>query len=123
MPILRMKLDDERYEVDLDEITLDEASVLKRDYGMEDFSTFNYFDPDQMIGLFAVVVKRANPEMSDEEIRTKVGGLKNGPIFKDINKQLEDARKKAAQDPPPAAPSRKSAGSQAKTRKARGARS
>lgn len=94
MAVLRMKLDGEKYELDLDKITLGEAHILKREYGMEDFTTFNYFDPEQMIGVFVIAVRRVHPELSEEEVRAKVEALENGPIFADINKQVQDAVEK-----------------------------
>jgi hypothetical protein len=130
MAVLRMKLDGERYEIDPDKLTLGEARLLKREYGMEDFSNFNFFDPDQMVGLFVVAVKRAHPDWSDEDVLAKVEGIENGPIFHEINKQIEAARKKAEAekaDPPKAAVSASApaakAGKQATTRKKPGAQS
>lgn len=125
-----MKLDGEKFEVDPDKLTLGEARLLKREYGMEDFSNFNFFDPDQMVGLFVVAVKRAHPDWSDEDVLAKVEGVENGPIFEEINKQIEAARKKAEAekaDPPKAAVSASApvakGGNQATTRKKRGAQS
>jgi hypothetical protein len=130
MALLRIKLDGDKYEVDPDKLTLGEARLLKRDYGMEDFSTFNFFDPDQMVGLFVVAVKRAHPDWSDEDVLAKVEGIENGPIFQDINKQVDAALKKAEaekKDPPGAAVSASApaakAGKPATTRKKPGVQS
>jgi hypothetical protein len=125
MSVLKMKLDGEKYEVDPDKLTLGEALIMKRQYGMQDFTEFNFFDPEQMVGLFVIAVKRAHPELSDQEILAKVEGIENGPIFNDINKQVEEARKKAA-DPQVAGASASvpAAGSRrATTRKKPGSRS
>jgi hypothetical protein len=128
MPVLKMKLDGEKYEVDPDTITLSEARVLKCDYGMTDFKVFNYFDPDQMVGLFAIAIKRAHPEMPDEEIRSKVEGIETGPIFEELHEQLEAALRDAV-DPPTAgaessapAKAKGKSGSTARTRKKGGTR-
>lgn len=118
MAILEMRLDGEAYKVDPDKLTLGEALVLKREYGMADFTAFNFFDPEQMVGLFAIAVKRAHPELSEQDVLVKVEGLENGPIFEKINKQVEEAQRKA-KDPQPAGVS-KAAGSPAKTRKTPG---
>jgi hypothetical protein len=129
MATLKMTLDSEKYTVDLDKITLGEARLLKDQYGMEGFDELNFFDPDQLTGLFVVAVKRAHPELSDKEILAKVEGIESGPIFADINKQIEAAIKKVEAekaDPLKAgasasAPAR-SNGSSATTRKKPGSR-
>lgn len=122
MALLRMKLEDERYEIDPDKLTLGEAYRLKREYGMEDFTSFNFFDPEQMIGLFFIAVKRAHPDLSDEEIRAKVEAVESGPIFADLNRQVEkaiEAEKKKANPPSAVAGP---GGGQATTRGTRGPR-
>jgi hypothetical protein len=124
MAVLKMKLAGKTYAIDPDKLTLGEALVLKRDFGMTDFTAFNYFDPEQMVGLFVIAVKRAHPEMSDDEVRGKVEGLQNGPIFTEINKQIAEAVKKAS-DPQKAgaAKAAPASGTPAKTRKTRGVQS
>lgn len=103
MAALRMKLDGQKYEIDLDSITLGEAETLERDYGMDDFTDFNFMSAKQMVGLFFIAVQRANPEMKADEVRAQIEGIKAGPILEDINKQIQkliaDAEKKAENPP------------------------
>lgn len=127
MALLRMKLDGEKYEVDLDKISLGEGRLLKREFGMDDFSDLNFFDPDQLVGLFVVAVMRAHPDMPYPDVLKKVEGIESGPIFDDINNQVAAAVEKARAeqaDPPRAAGSASTPaavrGSSARPRKTRG---
>jgi hypothetical protein len=112
MALLRIKLDDEQYEVDLDRLSLGEARILKHEYGMTDLSEFNFFDPDQMFGLFAIAIRRKRPEATDAEITAEVEGIDIVPVIDDLRQQIEDAADKAkAEDPTPAVTASEAGGS------------
>jgi hypothetical protein len=102
MALLRMKVDEETFEVDLDKLTLGEARLLKHDYGMSDLREFSFWDPDQMAGLFVIAVKRAHPDMSEADVLAKVEGVDAGTVLEDLQKQVEAAVQAAEQDPTPA---------------------
>ncbi len=93
---LKVTIEDETYEIDFDAVSLGEARVLKQRFSLTAISDFNIFDPDQLVGVLFVAVKRGHPELDDDEIMAKVEAIPNGPIFDALNKQVEEARKKAA---------------------------
>jgi len=106
MALLKMKLDGEKYEVDLNKISLGEGRLLKREFGMKDFQDLDWWDPDVLTGVFAIAVMRTHPEMTFAEVLERVEGVESGPIFgelgKQIQAQIEKARAEQA-DPPRAA--------------------
>jgi hypothetical protein len=128
MPGLKITLDGEKYEVDLDKVTLGEGRFLKSQFGMRSYSELDLLDPDpdMIVGAIAVAMKRSHPELDDSEVIEKVESLPNGDYFKQIQKQIEvevEKARKAAEDPQPAdatvsAPAAKRQ-SGAKTRKTR----
>jgi hypothetical protein len=73
MALLKIKLDGELFEVE--KLTLGEGRILKRDYGMSDLSEINLADPDQLVGMLSISMKRTHPELSEEEVLAKVEGL------------------------------------------------
>jgi len=107
MPGLKITLDGEKYELDLDKVTLGEGRFLKSQFGMRSYSDLDLLDPDpdMIVGAIAVAVKRSHPELDDSEIIEKVESLSNGDYFKQLQKQIEVEVKKAeadAADPQPA---------------------
>jgi hypothetical protein len=118
---LKVKLDDETYEIDFDKVSLGEARLLKERFDLKDFANFNFFDPDQLVGVLFIAVKHAHPELDDDEILAKVEAIPNGPIFEALDKQVEEARKKAANPRKATAKGTPAvAGSSATTRKSAG---
>jgi hypothetical protein len=99
---LKVKIEDETYEIDFDKVTLGEAVVLNERFGLPSIADFNIFDPKQIVGVLYLMVKRAHPELDEDEIMARVEAVPNGPIFDALTKQVEEARKKAA-DPRKAA--------------------
>lgn len=129
---LKFALDKEKYEIDLDKVTLGEGRFLKQEFGMKSYEDLGLYDPDPdiLVGLLAVCIKREHPEMSEADVLAKVEAIPNGDFFKQAAKQLEAERKKAEaalEDPQPAggnasAPAA-NGGSSATRRKTPGARS
>jgi len=108
MATLKMTLDGEQFEIDpsSENLTLGESELMQQEYGMSDFLDLNFMNPRQMVGLFAIALKRARPELSDEDIRTKVKGIKVGEVLEMLNKQVEAAEAQAKEKnggPPPVA--------------------
>jgi hypothetical protein len=73
--LIEIKLDDRTYEIDPDKITLGEARVLKRDYGMESLGSLNFGDPDQMVGMLVMAIRRESPDLSEADVQAKVEDL------------------------------------------------
>jgi hypothetical protein len=129
---LKFTLDKEKYEIDLDKVTLGEGRYLKREFGMKTYDALGLLDPDPdiLVGLLAVCIKRAHPELSEAEVLEKVEAIDNGDYFDQATKHVHAARKKAEAalaDPQPAggsasAPAR-NGGSSATPRKTPGRRS
>lgn len=100
MALLKMQLDGEDYQVDLDKLTLGEARRLKLQAGMKDLSQFNFFDPEQMVTLFAIAVKRKHPDMDEADVLAKIEELDATEILQKFTEQIEaDAAKEEAEDP------------------------
>lgn len=126
---LKFALDKEKYEIDLDKVTLGEGRFLKQEFGMKSYEDLGLYDPDPdiLVGLLAVCIKREHPELSEADVLAKVEAIPNGDFFKQAAKQLEAERKKAEaalENPQPAGGSTSAnGGSSATPRKTRGARS
>lgn len=56
MAFFKVKVGDETYE--LERLTLGDARVLKRDFGLTDLEFFSPSDPDQMVGLLALAISK-----------------------------------------------------------------
>jgi hypothetical protein len=103
MAVLKMKLDAAKYTVDTDTLTLGEAEILEEEFGLEDLSDLNIFKAKHLRGLFFTAVKRKHPELSDEDVMAKVREGVTGDVFEDLNRQVQEAIKKAEAekaDPP-----------------------
>lgn len=121
---LRVSVEDETYEINFDDVTLGEAEILKERFGLPSLHDFNIFDPNQLVGVLYVAVKRAHEDLDDDEILEKVRALPNGAIMAALTKQVEEARRKAANPRKAAAKdSRAASRSSATTRKRTGGRS
>jgi hypothetical protein len=73
MAFFKVKVEDTTYE--LDKMTLGEARILKREFGLTDLSSFSGTDPDQLVGLLYLALKRENPAMTHDEALAEVEGL------------------------------------------------
>lgn len=62
----KLKVDGREYEVP--SFTLGEFRELKRDFGVESISTLNPDDPDQLVGLVYMTIRRVRPGVTVEEI-------------------------------------------------------
>lgn len=101
-PVLKFDGKEYELEIDIDNLTLDESVLMQRHGGMESFMTFDFTSPEQLRGLVAIAVKRAEPDLTDTEAITRLGGLRLAPAIKEITKHLkalEGERKRAAADP------------------------
>lgn len=98
MASLKIKLDDQTYEIDPDKLTLGEARILKRDYGMATLGQLNFGDPDQMVGILAIAVKRSNPALTDADVVAKVEGLDFVTVIESLTDEDEEAEE--SKDPP-----------------------
>lgn len=102
---LKITIDKEKYEIDLERVTLGEGRFLKREFGMESFQRLDLLDPDPdlLVGVLAVCMKRKHPELDDGEIIAKIEALPNGNYFDQALKQIEEERKKLEDPPSPGA--------------------
>lgn len=73
MAFFRAKCGDKTYE--LDKLTLGDARVLKRHFGLDDVEFFNPTDPDQAVGLLVLCLQRERPEESLEVLTAEVEAL------------------------------------------------
>jgi hypothetical protein len=126
MALLRLKIGSEKYQVDPDKLTLNEACTLEEDFGVDGLSELDFFKARHLKGLFFIAVARKHPDMGVEDVLKKVGEAVTGPVFEDLTKQIQEAVEKAeaeAADPPSAgvngAPAKK-AGSRATRQKVSG---
>lgn len=69
----RVKVGDRTFE--LDKLTLGEARVLKKEFGLKDLQAFSGADPDQLVGLLYLALLRENPALAHAEALAEVEGL------------------------------------------------
>jgi hypothetical protein len=100
MGVLKITIDKAKYEIDLNKITLGEGRFLKKNFGMSSYSELSEIDPDPdvLVGVLAVAIKREHPELDEDEILAKVEALPNGDYFEQALKALQDRVKKAEAD-------------------------
>lgn len=67
------KVGDKRYQ--LEKLTLGEARVLRKQFGLEQIEDFNPTDPEQLAGLLYLCMKRENPGLPDALIMAEIDGL------------------------------------------------
>lgn len=87
------KVGGEQYE--LPTLTLGEARTLKKQFGMEDLKEFSITDPDVLVGLLFLCLKRTRPGVPDVALLAEIERM-------DIE-TVEEADT-AEVDPTPAAP-------------------
>jgi hypothetical protein len=127
---LKIKLDGEQYTIDMSKITLGEGRFLKKHFGMTSYEELTIIDPDPdiIVGILAVAIKREHPELDEDEIVAKVEAIPQGdffvPMLRGLEAEAQKAREAAEKDPQSAgangsAPAAKN-GSSATTRKKRG---
>jgi len=81
---------------ELPKLTLGEARILKRDFGLDDLEYFNPTDPDHLTGLLYLCLKREKPDASHALLLAEVESL-------DVEEfEQSDPETKAAPDPQPA---------------------
>jgi hypothetical protein len=101
--LIRFKIGKDKYEIDEDDLTAGEAFLLHRDYGLADFGDLSYKDPQVLLGLITLAVRRKQPALSEDAVREQAETVKTAGIFEDLTKQFEkiiaDAEAKE-QDPP-----------------------
>lgn len=68
-----VKIDGEAYE--LPKLTLGEARILKREFGLTDIGSFAPGDPDQLVGLLFLCLRRRRPTATTEELLAEVEAL------------------------------------------------
>ena len=95
---------------ELDRLTLGEARILKREFGLADLAHFNSTDPDQLVGLLVLALQRENPALTLKEAIAQVEDL-------DVEAFEEAPAAEEESDPTPAAsggeaPTEATAGSQ-----------
>lgn len=73
MAFFSVKVGEKTYE--LDRLTLGEARVLKREFGLSDLGSFSGTDPDQLVGLLYLARKRESPAMSHDEVLAEIEDL------------------------------------------------
>jgi hypothetical protein len=73
MAFFTAKVGEETYE--LDKLTLGDARLLKKQFGLVDMTEFSGTDPDQLVGLMFLAYKKANPGLTDETVLSHVENL------------------------------------------------
>lgn len=69
----RIKVGDDVYE--LDKLTLGDAAYLRREHGLTSFSDLSSKDPDQLVGLLFLAMKRKHPNLTDAALKAEVDGI------------------------------------------------
>lgn len=106
----KVTVDGETYE--LDRLTLGEARVLKHEFDMHSLDLLDSTDPDHLIGLLYLAMRRKHPDRTREAIMASVEGI----AFEDLAEADSDG------DPTGADEATKKSGTSAKNRKGSGSR-
>lgn len=70
MAFFRVKVGDQVYE--LDRLTLGDGRVLKQKFGLEDLTKISPGDPDMLVGLLFLALKRAKPDAPDANLIAEI---------------------------------------------------
>jgi hypothetical protein len=97
MAFFTAKVGEETYE--LDKLTLGDARLLKKQFGLVDMTEFSGTDPDQLVGLMFLAYKKANPGLTDETVLSHVESL---DIEAFVTGEPDTAEAETAVDPTPA---------------------
>lgn len=92
---LAFKVDGELYEVD--RITLDDALLIDRQFGVRDITEFDWTRPAYLAALVYLGVREKNRHLSHEQLLAKVGAVDLADLAESI---MEAVAEKA--DPPKA---------------------
>jgi hypothetical protein len=106
----KVKLDGQTYE--LDRLTLGEARILKHEFDMQSLELLDPSDPDHLIGLLYLAMRRKRPHDPRETLMAQIEGVS----FEDMAEVESDG------DPTEADEAKASGGSSGKTRKNSGSR-
>jgi hypothetical protein len=100
----KVKIDGKQYTLDLDvtSFSLGELQFLEQKYGVGELMQFNPLEFRQMTACVAIAVKRANPELDDEQVLEKVRTVKYASLIAALDDESDKQRENAAADPPKA---------------------
>ena len=71
MSLMTFKMDEGTYTLDPEKLTLGEFCYLEEEYGMDHFEDFEPSRPRMMLGLLTIAIKRAEPDLSDEDVQAR----------------------------------------------------
>lgn len=93
----KVKVEDRLFE--LDKLTLGEARVLKKHFGLVNLSSFDGTDPDQLVGLLYLALKRERPDATHEDLLGEIEGLdiEGFATAEDEQEEIEDPNLSGAQ--------------------------
>lgn len=117
------KVGDRKFE--LPKLTLGEGRILKREFGLEQYEDFNETDPDQLVGLLYLCLKREKPDATHEELIAEVEAMDVHEFAStdDTEEDPTDAAPEAAEVPAVKDVTDVKAGKSAKSRKTTGSQS
>jgi hypothetical protein len=108
----KVKLDGQTYE--LDRLTLGEARILKHEFDMGSLELLDPSDPDHLIGLLYLAMRRKRPTEPRDALMAQIEGVS----FEDMADAESDGDPTGADE----AEAKASGGSSGKTRKNSGSR-
>lgn len=88
MAFFKAKIGDTTYE--LEKLTLGDTRILKHKFGLTDLSEFSSTDPDVIVGLLALAIRKADPNKSIEQATAEVDEL-NFDDFTTVDDEKEVA--------------------------------
>jgi hypothetical protein len=104
---IKVAIDGRKYTYDFKTITLGEGQFLKANFGLESYNEVRLTDPDPdlLVGVLALAMKREHPELDDDEIIAKVRAVPASAYFDPVDEWIEaEVKRKQAEeaDPQPA---------------------
>ncbi len=97
MAFFKAKIGDTVYE--LDKLTLGDTRILKHKFGLSDLSEFSSTDPDVIVGLLSLSIRKANPALTIEQAAAQADEIN----FDDFT-QVADEKEVAGAEDADAAP-------------------
>jgi len=88
MAFFKAKIGDTVYE--LDKLTLGDTRILKHKFGLSDLSEFSSTDPDVIVGLLSLSIRKANPALSIEQAAAQADEI-NFDDFTQVDDEKEVA--------------------------------
>lgn len=103
MSFFKVKVDDKVYS--LERLTLGDARLLKERFGLADLEEFNPSDPDQLVGLLFLALRKERPTEPEANLLAEIEDLDIDAFSQVVEESGADAGPPVVEDGEPEAAS------------------